>query len=292
MAPVGYALVTGLLFSGSYVAGKYTTLDLHPLNATLFRYVIATAVLLILLVRYRGQSLRIERRHWLAVGFLALSGIVGYHYFFFASLRHTAVTNTAIINAFCPVLTALLASVFIKERLRPKNYLGVVLAVFGVVVLLSGARLNRLLSLSFNQGDLFMVAAVVCFSAYAVGTRVLIRHYDGYVLTLYAATVGVLWLLIVTPFDTVESEFRAMSVSSIYAVVYMGAAASGLGYLTFNLSINALGVTRTTASVYGTVPIFVAVLAMSFFGEMISAGMAASMVLILAGLALMLADHD
>ena len=36
-------LMTSVLFSGSYIAGKYTTLDLGPLTTTALRYLVALA---------------------------------------------------------------------------------------------------------------------------------------------------------------------------------------------------------------------------------------------------------
>ena len=48
------ALLTSLLFAGSFVAGKYTTGEMGPLLITLLRYVIA-AVFLQMLVWYQGD---------------------------------------------------------------------------------------------------------------------------------------------------------------------------------------------------------------------------------------------
>ena len=49
--------MTSVLFSGSYIAGKYTTLDLGPLTTTLLRYLIALGFLSVLLLHYkRGEA--------------------------------------------------------------------------------------------------------------------------------------------------------------------------------------------------------------------------------------------
>ncbi|MEL6491846.1 MAG: EamA family transporter, partial [Cyanobacteria bacterium J06621_3] len=55
------ALLTSLLFSGSFVAGKYTADEMAPLLITLLRYII-TAVFLQLLVCLQGDvDLRIGK---------------------------------------------------------------------------------------------------------------------------------------------------------------------------------------------------------------------------------------
>ena len=115
-----YPLATGVLFSGSYLAGKYTTLDLGPLTTTLLRYAVALVFLLLLIPRCEPGELRLRRADlgWLLV--LSLAGVIGYHYFFFSSLRHTLVANTALINALSPIMTGAAAAVFLGERLAKR----------------------------------------------------------------------------------------------------------------------------------------------------------------------------
>ena len=124
--------MTSVLFSGSYIAGKYTTLDLGPLTTTLLRYVVALLFLSSLLLHYKRSALVLRSRDIAPALLLGLFGIVGYHYFFFLSLRYTEVANTAIINALSPVLTGVAAALLIKERLSRANYAGLVIA-FAVV---------------------------------------------------------------------------------------------------------------------------------------------------------------
>ena len=126
-----------MTFAGSFVAGKYAIMDLGPLTATFLRYIVALAFLSCLIPHYGTSCLRISRRDIVLMALLGLSGIVGYHFFFFSSLGQTEVANTAIINALSPVVTGILAAVFIRERLSRTNYLGVVIATAGVIVLVT-----------------------------------------------------------------------------------------------------------------------------------------------------------
>ena len=278
-------LLTSLLFSGSYIAGKYTTADLGPLTATLLRYGVALAFLCLLLARVGRSGLVIERSDIGQLVLLGVLGIVGYHFFFFLSLRHTEVANTAIINALSPVMTASLAALLIRERLSAAGYLGVGVAVVGVITLITDARWSELAALGANYGDLMMLLAVGCWTGYALLVKTLVARYPSFTLTFYATLTGVVALLVVTPwFEEVGPQLESISPTSIYAVVYMGIAASGLGYLTFNSSVETIGATRTSSIVYGVVPVFVAVLALLFFREPITMAMIASAGWIVGGL--------
>ena len=281
-------LLTSVLFSGSYVAGKYTTVDLGPLTTTLLRYVVALAFLCALIPYYGLRSLRLARRDIIPAALLGLFGIVGYHYFFFSSLALTQVANTAIINALSPVLTALAAALFIGERLAAASYAGVLVACAGVLALVTRADASVLARLDFNRGDLLMLLSVLCWVAYALLVRRMVARYSSFTLTFHATFLGVVALVLIAPAEAPLAQLRTVSAASIVSVLYMGIGASGLGYLLYNLSIREIGPTRTSSFVYGTVAIVVAVLAWIFFAEAVTPVMAASAALIVLGLRLML----
>ncbi|NIM28947.1 MAG: EamA/RhaT family transporter, partial [Gammaproteobacteria bacterium] len=60
MKRILFPLTTSVLFSGSYIAGKYTTVDLDPLTATLLRYFVALLFLTLLLVCTKKTLPRLE----------------------------------------------------------------------------------------------------------------------------------------------------------------------------------------------------------------------------------------
>ena len=291
MKKVTFALLTSLLFSGSYIAGKYTTNDLEPLTTTWLRYVVALLLLMSMLFHFGARVLHIRLRHVPALTLLGLFGIVGYHYYFFLSLRHTEVANTAIVNALSPVVTGVLAAGLLGERLSKRNYVGVLVTVVGVLVLLSRGEVDRVIRSDYNRGDLFMLLAVVCWAIYAVLVKRLITVYSGFTLTFYATVFGVVLLCLVVPVESPLEQMRGMSRQSLLSVLYMGVFASGLGYYTYNLSIDVIGATRTAGVVYSLVPVLVALLAVAFFGEAITPVMLGSAVLVLLGLRQMLSER-
>ncbi len=284
-------LTTSLLFSGSFVAARVVTLEFDPLTATLLRYLVALAFLGTL--AWAGsQSLRISRRDALRFLGLGLFGIAGYHYFFFLSLRYTDVVNTAILNGLSPVITAVLAALFIRERLAPKHHLGIACSVAGVLVLLTGGRVTALVELSFNRGDLLMLVAVVSWAAYALLIRTMVARYSVFCLTFYATVFGVVLLAVLAAREGPLGQLAAASTGSLWSLAYMGVAASGVGYLLYNSSVRLLGPTTTAAIVYSLVPVWTAALGALFFGEALSTSTVLSVVLIIAGLQLALAPRQ
>lgn len=276
--------MASLLFAGSFVAGKYTTLDLEPLTTSLLRYLVALLFLSVLVVWHRPASLRVASSDLIPLALLGTFGIVGYHYFFFASLRYTEVANTAIINAMNPILTGMMAAVFIQERLHWRNYLGVAIAFMGVLILITQGQITTLFQLDFNRGDVLMMVAVVSWVIYSLLIRQLSKRYSGYAITFYAALFGVLQLAVLAIPEGAIAQVKTMSLASAISVLYMGIGASGIGYFLYNLSVKDVGPTRTSSFVYSFVPVFVALLAFIFFRESVTPIMLVSMTLIIVGL--------
>ncbi|UCG61482.1 MAG: DMT family transporter [Candidatus Zixiibacteriota bacterium] len=280
-------LLTGLAFSGSFVAAKYTTSDLTPLVTTLLRYVIAVIFFGIIMATKR-DNFRIKPRHLLAFVALGLTGIVGYHYFFFTSLHYTRVANTAIINGLSPIITGIMAALFIRERLSTTNWAGIIIAFAGVMILVTKGSASSITGMEFNRGDLLMLIAVVCWAVYSLIVKRIVEQYSALTITFISALFGVLALMFLVIPENLSDQVRTISTESILSVLYMGVIASGLGYLFYNLSIKQLGPTRTSGFVYSTVPLLTALLAFLFFSEPVTVTMLISAVLVIAGLQLAL----
>ncbi len=163
-----------------------------------------------------------------------------------------------------------------------------VVAVAGVVTLLIRGDVENLTTLNVNIGDGLMLLSVVSWMIYALLIKRLSKRYSGFTLTFYATLFGALLLILFAPSEDCFRQIRQISPASFLAVIYMGAGASGAGYLLYNLSIAGIGPTRTSGLVYSFLPMFVAILAFLIFGEPITLVMVFSAALILLGLRLMM----
>lgn len=280
--------LTSLAFSGSFIAAKYTTADLSPLVTTLLRYIIAVLFFAVLIAVKRVPVFVVTRSHLLRLLIAGLLGILGYHYFFFASLHYTSVANTAIINGLSPTITGILAAAFIAERLSRLNWLGIAIAFGGVLLLICQGDLSIIAQFEFNRGDLLMLVAVVCWAAYALIVKSMLQRYSPLAVTFLSSLVAVAAMLLLVVFVDLPGQLRTVSPASVLALLYMGLVASGIGYLLYNMSIGQIGPTRTSGVVYSTVPVLTATLALFFFAEPFTVPMLVSIVLVAGGLYLAL----
>ena len=103
-------------------------------------------------------------------------------------------------------------------------------------------------------------------------------------MSYYGSLLGVAQLLLLAIPELRSGGIHPLSLPTVIGILYMGIAASGIGYLLFTLSIQRIGPAKSTSIVYSGVPVWVALLAWLFFQEPVTPWMLVSMALILLGL--------
>ncbi|MFE4545204.1 DMT family transporter [Arthrobacter sp. NPDC056727] len=160
-----------LFWAGNYVVGAGAVESIDPLSLVLLRWSLALVPLLAI-------AHVVERPHWRQVlaawpWLIALSvfGLLGYNLLLYTALEHTDAFSASLINAFNPALITLAAAAFLRERLTRRAVGGVLIALAGVLLVLSNGDLDKLLHAGFGTGELFMIGAIAAWSAYTITGR-------------------------------------------------------------------------------------------------------------------------
>jgi len=256
--------LTVCFWAGAFIAGKLGLRTASPLALTYGRFVVGVACLF-LYARYKGISLRIQRKDGWDLALLGLVGMTGYHLLFFQALRHTTAVKAAMIGATNPLMSAILAALFLGERLSGRRILLILTAFTGVLLTISKWDLGLLLRTGPSLGDALMVCAVLCWASYAILVRRLVTRFDPIVTTFYSFLTCV---LILTPFQGVELLTRGLAIdaSGWLSILYMGLFPTFIGYLVQQQAIKHIGVSRTALFI-NLVPILVMLLAVLVLGE-------------------------
>ena len=100
-------------------------------------------------------------------------GALGYTAFnalFYLAAHHTSALNLSIIQGAIPALVLIGARVFLRRPASPLQALGAAATMAGVATIAAEGDPARLAALEFNQGDLMMLAAVVLYAGYTIGS--------------------------------------------------------------------------------------------------------------------------
>lgn len=278
-----YSMVLAAIFwSGAFIAGKFSIEEFPVFSLVFFRFLIATAIIFVIMIRVE-DNWKITKKDLKMFLTLGIVGMVGYHVFFFLSLKFTTATNSSLIGAINPIVTTVLACIFLKEKVNRKNIIGILMSLLGVILITTNGNLSLLLSLKFNIGDILMIIAVICWASYGILSKKALEVYSPIKITSYAFLTCT---IILVPFVILEKPWTFIQDTTIngwISILYMAIFPSVFGYLIQQMSNKKIGPTKTSLYI-NLVPVFSMILAFFILGEEISIIKIGAGILIISGI--------
>lgn len=170
------ALVAIAALWGSYPAtAKLALGDFPPFFLAAVRCTVASGLLVLLMARTGVDATRgLGAPALRAMLVLGVAGIWGSTQFSYVAIYYTTAGNAVILQAATPVFVALGARLYLGERLVTRQWLGVAVSVFGVLLVVTSGQLAALRLDDLRPGDFIALASLVAWSIYTVyGKRVL-----------------------------------------------------------------------------------------------------------------------
>jgi drug/metabolite transporter (DMT)-like permease len=246
-------------------------LAVPPAVGSLLRYVAASAALLVAALWAEGRLPRLDRRQLLATVALGATGICAYNLFFLGALSRLPASRSSLIVALNPVVTIAAASLLFGERMSPRRWAGVALALAGVWIVVTGGDPLQLLAGAIGAGELMMFGAICCWAAYTLIGRS-IRGLTPLAATCYASLFGTVMLAIAAAPALPGLDPAALTAGVVGAILYLGVLGTAVAFVWYYRAVQVLGPARTVIF-NNLVPVFGAVFGVSLLGEPLSASM-------------------
>lgn len=250
MPPRLGALLAIVFWGISFVATKAVVAEISPTTLIFSRAGLGWLLLGAILAA-RKQPVLPPRD---ALGPLALMGFVGvaFHQLLQAyALRLTSAVSTGWLIGLIPVWSALLAAVLLRERFGPRKIAGLVVGFAGAVLVVTRGEFGGgLLALPSTRGDLLVLASTLNWAVYSVLGHATIRRLGPTRATAGGMLMG--WLML-APFFLASagwSDYARLSPSGWGALLFLGIAASGLGYLFWYGALERVETSRVAALLY------------------------------------------
>lgn len=264
-----FLLVCNLLWAGNFIFGKVVINEFSPLWITFLRWMIACGILLPIAVVYEKLNVtrlkKILKESWLILTCMGVSGGILFNVFTYSALQFTSPTNGTLVFSLTPAITMICSFFLWKEKISIMQVAGLSISFLGVLTLLTGGNLMQVFQMNFNKGDLLMIAADVCWMAYAFFCKKsdMVPPITAITLSSFIAVLIMIPFLMLQPLAV--HQVTAMGVNG---VLYIGVFASVCAFILWNISVRTVGANTANLTI-NLIPVYTAIITL-LMGDMIS----------------------
>ncbi|NEB74832.1 DMT family transporter [Streptomyces sp. SID14478] len=274
------AALATVVWSGSFVTSRALHDSVPPVQHAFWRWIIAIVALAPFGLRAAWRERALIRRHLGYVTLAALLGVTVYNTLVNQAGMTTSAGNMGMIMAASPVLMAAYERLG-GARLGARRVTGTLVACTGVVLLVSKGSLTP----DFAPGDLWVVAAAVCFGSYSALLRRRPQEIGGVAFLFATFVLGALMLLPAYVVSVAVQGGFEVRTGTVGPLLYVGVASSAVAFFAWNKAIAMIGAARAGV-VYYLQPVCVALLSYAVLGEAMGWMQLTCMGLILGGVVL------
>ncbi len=257
--------ITALCWAGNFVVGRGIYEEVPPVALATIRWTGAFLVALPFAYKHLATDWPVIKKHWVIIVTLGAVGVGTFNTLVYTGVNYTTAINGIIMNSTSPVFMAMMAFILFKERISAFQSFGILVSIIGVFIIISRGNFSSLGNLTFNVGDLIILAAFFVWAFYTVMLRLrpAINDLSFLTVTFFLAIFANLPFLF---WEMWSGRYVQLSPQSLGGLLYVIVFPSLIAYLFYNRGIELIGANRGGAFLH-VVPLFGAVMAVLFLGE-------------------------
>jgi drug/metabolite transporter (DMT)-like permease len=244
----GYILLVALsvIWGMAFVAIRRADFELSAVNLTLLRWFIVSAGFLAIYPFVVKPKARFERRDFPRLLLVALASVVVYHLALNTAETTVEASLAGLLISLGPLFIVLLSAAVLKEKIPPRVWGALVLAVAGAAIISSP-------DISLGSGDpfgpLLVAVAALASATFAVASKPLVQKYGPFAIAAWAAFLGSALLLpLATPGLVRQAE--ALSSWGWASVLYLSLLSTVLANLIFYTLVSRHALSRLGVQLY------------------------------------------
>ena len=266
---LAYLLLTLSVFfwAGNFIVGKFATLfEIPPLTLNVFRWISVWLILIPFTYKEIFMNISYIKKNFLVISFMGVITISTFNSVVYFALNYTQVINAVLVLAAIPALTIILSSLMKIEKTNLFQIFGLFLSIAGIGVIISNGELQRIISLNFNKGDLWMLVCVLSRALYSTLLKKYQLKISQFSLIQLMVSVGIFFLIPQYLYEQsigLDVNFnKAFFLILFYVVIFPAIAA----YYCWQKGVEIIGPNRATMFIQ-LMPLFSAVMAIIIFNE-------------------------
>lgn len=282
-APLMLILAT-LGWGGNTIASRLAVGEVTPMMLIFLRWGLVVALILATHSREMIKAwpiMKTKLRWTLLMGGFGMSL---FNALFYIAAHSTTAVNLGIIQSTMPGMILLGSFFLFGSRINLVQIAGLMLTLVGVMTIVTQGSVEKLILLTFNNGDLLMLLACLFYSGYAIGLKNR-PAVSGMVMMGYFSIAA---FLITIPLVMIEDVVWGSVMpgwEGWLIILYIAIMPSFLSQVFFMRGVDLIG--PGSAGLYtNLVPVFSAVMAIAMLGEAFRSYHFVAMILVFAGISL------
>ncbi len=283
---MAWAVLATFIWSGNFIVARDVNKEIQPISLNFYRWLTASVIICPFAIKQFISEWGQVKRSWQYLFLTALSGVALFNTFVYIGAHYTSAINLALIGTTSsPIMSVILARIFLKEKIGWMKIAGMILCTAGVLFLLSKGDFKNLLSFRFGTGDLWVLLAAFCFAVYNTLARKKPAGISPINFLFVIFTVGTLMLVPFFIWETGRAAAIQWNSNLVFSILFLGLGASVICFFIWNIAIRKLGSGRT--SLFGNlIPVFSSIEAVFYLHEQFTWIHLVSMLIVFTGVLL------
>jgi len=288
----GYIFLVVMLLVGAIAKSVYAPFssillnDINPMLVTSLLSFGAVIVGLPVFLSGLKKERAIPERHIHKKDTPALLGIIFFdllgNLLFLIGLTMCVASSASLTKSFVIVATAVIAYIFLKERISKRLWIAIILITLGCITIAAGS----LDTLTASPGLLFVLASCICSGfTYAFRKKVADRN-PGSIILITNGAIAVICAIIAVIMGGITQDVLAC-----IGGIVLGIITFGLPNILYQLSVRKLDATKCT-TIYGLSPFIGAGISFIIFQQIPTIAFFISFILIIPGFYLVIMDRE
>lgn len=213
-----FALTANVMWGLMAPIGKFALQEFSALSVTTFRMVGAAAAFWILSMFCKQEH--VNHKDMLKIFFASLFALVFNQGVFIFGLSLTSPIDASIVTTTLPIITMIVAAIYLKEPVTNKKVLGIFVGAMGALILILGSQTSGDANSSI-WGDLLCLLAQLSFSIYLTVFKGLTQQYSAVTINKWMFIYASMCYIPFSYQDVAAIEWSTISVPAVWQVLYV-----------------------------------------------------------------------
>jgi drug/metabolite transporter (DMT)-like permease len=244
------ALFAVTVWGASFVATKISLQYVSPATVVWLRFAMGV-IILGLAVRLSNQFSLPQGKDWGYFAILGFLGITLHQWLQSTGLVTAQATTTGWIIASTPIFMALLGLIILKEHLVWYQTAGIILAAFGVLLVVTKGDLSAVTAGNFGtRGDFLVLISAPNWAVFSALSRSGLKKHSSTLMMFYVMSFGWLFTSILFLASSGINQISSIPWDGWIAITFLGVFCSGIAYIFWYDALRVLPVAQTGAFLY------------------------------------------